>query len=254
MMKLNEQIAFLRKQKGMTQENLANILGVTNQTVSKWEAAQCCPDIQLLPVIAELFEVSIDELMGYRPTAGLGDICLKTRDYFRKLPEGEAFENVYRLAALLHEAAMTDGYKRKIPWQENKDYSTEEVKSWGLSICSEPEGSTGRKNNSIFFSIGKGYVPPKISDLRQLAAFFEKYQELNVLKTLFAIYHLTLENFEEYRSGEEIAKKAHLTTAETEEALQKLPVEMKEEEGVLFYRLDGACYHLPAVLSFLYGM
>ena len=62
--KINEQIAFLRKQKGLTQEELANALGVTNQAVSKWESAQCCPDIQLLPDIAKLFGVSIDVLFS----------------------------------------------------------------------------------------------------------------------------------------------------------------------------------------------
>lgn len=62
--KINEQIAFLRKQKGLTQEELANVLGVTNQAVSKWESAQCCPDIQLLPDIAKLFGVSIDVLFS----------------------------------------------------------------------------------------------------------------------------------------------------------------------------------------------
>ena len=61
-MKINEQIIFLRKQKAMTQEEVASALGVTNQAVSKWESAQCCPDIQLLPAIAELFEVTIDEI------------------------------------------------------------------------------------------------------------------------------------------------------------------------------------------------
>lgn len=72
--KLNEQIASLRKEKGITQEELAQALGVTNQAVSKWESAQCCPDIQLLPDIADYFGVSIDELMGYKPkhTAGNG--------------------------------------------------------------------------------------------------------------------------------------------------------------------------------------
>ena len=63
--KINEQIAILRKQKGLTQEELAGALGVTNQAVSKWESAQCCPDIQLLPLIADYFGVSIDELMGH---------------------------------------------------------------------------------------------------------------------------------------------------------------------------------------------
>lgn len=63
-MKINEQIAALRKKKGITQESLAQVLGVTNQSVSKWESGQCCPDIQLLPAIAKYFEVTIDELMG----------------------------------------------------------------------------------------------------------------------------------------------------------------------------------------------
>ncbi len=66
--KINEQIAFLRKQKGLTQEELANALGVTNQAVSKWESAQCCPNIQLLPQIADYFGVTIDELMGHTAT------------------------------------------------------------------------------------------------------------------------------------------------------------------------------------------
>ena len=84
--KINEQIAFLRKQKGLTQEELANALGVTNQAVSKWESAQCCPDIQLLPDIAKLFDVSVDELLGYKATDGLGDICLKIKDCRKKPP------------------------------------------------------------------------------------------------------------------------------------------------------------------------
>jgi len=61
---INQKIAALRKNKGITQEELANHLGVTNQTVSKWELAGCCPDIQLLPEIADYFSVSIDELFG----------------------------------------------------------------------------------------------------------------------------------------------------------------------------------------------
>ena len=63
-LKLNDTICFYRKKQGLTQEELAVKLGVTNQSVSKWESAQCCPDISLIPKIAEIFEISIDELFG----------------------------------------------------------------------------------------------------------------------------------------------------------------------------------------------
>ena len=85
--KINKQITFLRKKKGMTQEEMARALGVTNQAVSKWESAQCCPDIQLLPDIARLFQISVDHLLGYETRVGLEDICLKMKEYFSDLPE-----------------------------------------------------------------------------------------------------------------------------------------------------------------------
>lgn len=63
-LKLYDTISFYRKRQGLTQEELAKRLGVTNQSVSKWESAQCCPDIGLLPMLADIFEISIDELFG----------------------------------------------------------------------------------------------------------------------------------------------------------------------------------------------
>ena len=49
-MDIGNKIFFLRKNKGVTQEQLAQALGVSNQAVSKWESGQCFPDIQLLPL------------------------------------------------------------------------------------------------------------------------------------------------------------------------------------------------------------
>ncbi len=66
-LKLNDSICFYRKKQGLTQEELAGKLGVTNQSVSKWESAQCCPDISLIPKLADIFEISIDELFGKKP-------------------------------------------------------------------------------------------------------------------------------------------------------------------------------------------
>ena len=249
--KLHEQIAFLRKQKGLTQEQLANTLGVTNQSVSKWESGQCCPDILLLPAIAKLFEVSVDELLGCNSGKGLGDICLNLKDYFSALPEKESFESAYRLAALLHEIAVTDGYKKFIPWQE-KNYSTDVISSWGLSICSEPEGSTGRMAESVFFSLGKAFQSPNISQLYELSLAMARFSDLNVLKTMYALHELTIHDFDFYVSLEDIASQADLPMVETKQALEKLPLTVKEESGKLLYRLDGAFCHMPALLTFLF--
>jgi transcriptional regulator with XRE-family HTH domain len=60
-------IAELRKIKGVGQQDLAEVLGVSFQSVSKWETGATMPDITLLPSIAEYFNVSIDELLGIKP-------------------------------------------------------------------------------------------------------------------------------------------------------------------------------------------
>lgn len=60
--RMGENIASLRRASGLTQEMLADRLGVTSQAVSKWERQLSCPDVSLLPAMAEVFEVPIDEL------------------------------------------------------------------------------------------------------------------------------------------------------------------------------------------------
>ncbi len=61
---LGKRIAENRKRLGLTQDALAEKLGVTAQAVSKWENDQSCPDITMLPKLAEIFGVSTDELLG----------------------------------------------------------------------------------------------------------------------------------------------------------------------------------------------
>ncbi len=60
---LGAMIAELRKQKGMTQLELAEKMGVTDKAVSKWERDLSCPDINSLPHLAELLGVSVEALM-----------------------------------------------------------------------------------------------------------------------------------------------------------------------------------------------
>lgn len=61
---LGKRIAQSRKRLGMTQDQLAEKLGVTAQAVSKWENDQSCPDISMLPKLSGIFGISADELLG----------------------------------------------------------------------------------------------------------------------------------------------------------------------------------------------
>ena len=78
--KLNERISVYRKNKGLTQEQLAQALGVTNQSVSKWESGQCCPDISLLPQLANIFGILIDELFGMKVSNTAVDVEIPFAD------------------------------------------------------------------------------------------------------------------------------------------------------------------------------
>ena len=60
---LGTKIASLRRQKGMTQLELAQQLGVTDKAVSKWERDLACPDIHSLPRLAQILQVTVEELM-----------------------------------------------------------------------------------------------------------------------------------------------------------------------------------------------
>ena len=62
--RINETLARLRSESGLTQEEAANHLGITKAAVSKWECGQSMPDISLLPTIADLYSTSIDDLFG----------------------------------------------------------------------------------------------------------------------------------------------------------------------------------------------
>jgi len=68
---LGMMIAELRKEQGMTQLELAKKMGVTDKAVSKWERDLSCPDINSLPNLAALFQISVDELMQYQKEASV---------------------------------------------------------------------------------------------------------------------------------------------------------------------------------------
>ena len=85
-----------RRRKGITQDELAEFMGVSKAAVSKWETESTYPDILLLPRLAAYFDMSIDELMGYEPQMDKREIRETHRrltEEFTTLPFEEALEH-----------------------------------------------------------------------------------------------------------------------------------------------------------------
>lgn len=97
-LRMGTRIARYRKELGLTQEALAHRLGVTNQAVSKWEGDVCCPDIQLLPALADALGLSLDALFG------------------RETPEPPKEE---RPAEDVKEETAPIGIVEKLPWADD---------------------------------------------------------------------------------------------------------------------------------------
>lgn len=248
-LRCGEQLAFLRREKQVTQEQLAQAVGVTNQAVSKWESGQSYPDITLLPALAAYFDVTVDELLGVARPRGMRNIYLEIKELFQATPEEECFSLAFKLATLIHEGAVSKGYKAYLPWNADDQYGLDkEPYKWGMSICSEPEGATAHIRNGIFFADQKYYQPMEGGDMVEVRQTLQKLGDLKVLKTLYALYELTVADFDMYVSAEEIARQAHLSEDAVGLCLQLLWVqEQPDNEG--HYRLQGAYMHLPALLQ-----
>lgn len=67
-MNFSEKLQILRKEKGLSQEKLAELLSVSRQAVSKWESGQTYPEIEKLIVLSDLFEITLDDLLRDRYT------------------------------------------------------------------------------------------------------------------------------------------------------------------------------------------
>lgn len=89
-------IATKRKERGVTQDQLAAFIGVSKASVSKWETGQSYPDITFLPPLAAYFTISIDELMGYSPQleqSAINELYIQLAEDFARLPFTKVIAN-----------------------------------------------------------------------------------------------------------------------------------------------------------------
>ena len=69
-MNIADRVQYLRKQKGLSQEDLADMVGVSRQSVSKWESEQSIPDLEKIIIMSDIFEVTTDYILkGVEPAS-----------------------------------------------------------------------------------------------------------------------------------------------------------------------------------------
>lgn len=85
---IGKKIRDLRKQNHVTQEQLAEVLSVSYQAVSKWENDRSTPDIDLLPIIAKYFGITMDELFDY-PSEKTGSCLCQIEEELNERKETE---------------------------------------------------------------------------------------------------------------------------------------------------------------------
>ena len=92
--KIGAIIKKLRAENNITQDVLATAIGVTPQAISRWESENGYPDIDLLPVLADFFSVSVDELIGYRLSEREEELTAIKREMYRLSEVGSIEERV----------------------------------------------------------------------------------------------------------------------------------------------------------------
>ena len=93
-MKLNigETIKKLRKEREITQEEFAEVLGVSCQSVSRWENENCYPDIELIPTIADFFGISTDRLLSVDETKEKEAVNCYLEAFQLAISKGDVYE------------------------------------------------------------------------------------------------------------------------------------------------------------------
>lgn len=111
-MEFNNRLYKLRKQSGMSQEELANRLNVSRQTISKWEVGDSTPDLEKLVAISDLFHVSLDELVTGEESKKADEE--KSDDKKNELNDNSnEGKNKTDVLSMLDEKVLTDENKKK---------------------------------------------------------------------------------------------------------------------------------------------
>lgn len=248
-MSIAKNIAALRKAKGYTQEQLGEILGVSNQAVSKWESAITYPDIMLLPKIADALDTTLNGLYG---------IADDRRDINEKINEFPRMAHTLT-KKLFYEQLSVDSMKPFVKTEKDSEGSKIYIKAGcTLGAITYTAGGAAFISDKLSvvsseFDLKNG---GKIFDKREIASGMKKLCDANVRKVLsymhseafkdtpaelsqLAVYFGDHDIFEAKFSLEELSAACHLSEDDTLDAIEKLisvhVAEVLHENDKIYY-------------------
>lgn len=192
MIKVGKNIKKLREKKSITQEKLAKYLGVTPQAISRWESETGYPDIELLPLIADFFDVTIDELLDRNILQNKNEIKEGIKEIDRLYSLGKVQKRKELIIKLYNKYPYDFDLMNYYIWilaYDEKNEKYDEVEKLCLLILDECT------NEQI-----------KYSAIQCLSSYYENKGEarkaLNIIKKLPKDYRDTYAEQREYFFGE----------------------------------------------------
>lgn len=233
---LGERIADLRRERGITQENLAGTIGISPQAISKWENNATMPDIMLLPIIADTLGVTIDELFGIR----------------RKVQEKPI--NCEETPKAVYDQILNTMWRSG----DNNDFA-ERAKAQFAKNPYENSGFVSEVAGAVYANkdIALTYLPSDKESLKLL----ENEEAAELLKMLSdknvrLVLAYQFENPEKAFTASSVAAKVGISEEEAKDALEKLfecnmttarDIDARLEEMLRIYQAWGT-YKMPLLL------
>lgn len=233
-MTIGKNIAELRKNSGMTQEQLAEILGVSSQSISKWENDTTMPDIMLLPTIAGCFNITVDELYGGR----------KPKEKRDAIDYDDIPEMVYDTVIELTQRGWVDSVEGK-----NIDEEKAKMKNYLAGNRQVKTATFSNKSGALIATSEIGLLHRGKANAGDLTAGgIGRMLEVLSIPAVRQVFAYETEHLTEYLTVSYAAKKCGISLDEAAEALEMLTeihvnhskeVMLDEDKPIRMYSLDS---------------
>ncbi len=203
-MSISENIAKYRKQRGYTQEKLGELVGVSNQAVSKWELGISMPDVMMLPKIAEVLGISLEQLYGIEKDTDIKNTRVTADDF--------PIEANKKLIEYFREQSGQDFNRLDDPW--------------ALVCVSELSGAAYISNNISFIDMDyKSPSSERVFNMGEVAFAMKKLSDSKIRTVLAYMYRESFAENEPYCKSfliSKISSECGLSEDEVLEVMEKM--------------------------------